>query len=235
MRVFKTTYKDKKGRTQKAAKWYVEFRDQLECVRRLPAFESKAASQELGRNLDKLVAYHKSSGGQTDPSITAWLTGLPRKTRERLVAIGLLNPERVAVSKALGDHLADWMETLKARGCSGRHVDLVVSRARKVTDGCGFRYFGEISGSKVLTFLNDLRADTEKRRGISTQTFNFYLQAVKQFCRWMVKDRRATESPVAHLDGLNVKTDRRHDRRALTVDELVLLLEATRGGQPDAE
>ena len=23
------------------------------------------------------------------------------------------------------------------------------------------------------------------------QTFNFYLQAVKQFCRWMVKDRRS--------------------------------------------
>src|SRR5437899_10696684 len=152
MRVFKTTYKDKKGRTREAAKWYVEFRDPLECVRRLPAFESKAASEELGRNLEKLVGYHKSSGGQIDPSLSRWLMGLPRKMRERLVAIGLLDPERVAVSKALADHLTDWTEALKARGCSARHVDLVVSRARKVIDGCGFRYYGDISGSKVLTF-----------------------------------------------------------------------------------
>jgi hypothetical protein len=48
-RVFKTTYKDAKGRTKEAAKWYVEFRDQLETVRRLPAFTSKAASEELVR------------------------------------------------------------------------------------------------------------------------------------------------------------------------------------------
>jgi hypothetical protein len=102
-----------------------------------------------------------------------------------------------------------WSEALKWKGCSGRHVDLVVSRARKVIDGCGFPYYGDISGSKVLSFLKDLRTDTEEKRGISAQTFNFYLQAIKQFCRWMVKDRRATESPVAHLDGLRVKTDRR--------------------------
>jgi integrase len=69
-----------------------------------------------------------------------------------------------------------------------------------------------------------------KKRGISAQTFNFYIQAIKQFCRWMVKDRRTTESPVVHLDGLNVKTDRRHDRRALTVKELIKLLDATLSG-----
>src|SRR5262249_41995256 len=52
----------------------------------------------------------------------------------------------------------------------------------------------------------------------------------KAFCRWMIKERRAAENPVAHLDGLNTKTDRRHDRRALTVDELVKLLNKTRSG-----
>jgi integrase len=61
--------------------------------------------------------------------------------------------------------------------------------------------------------------------GIGVQTSNFYLQAAKQFCRWMVRPaRRATESPLAHLSGLNVRSDRRHDRRAFTVDELLCLL-----------
>jgi len=46
----------------------------------------------------------------------------------------------------------------------------------------------------------------------------------------MVKDRRAAESPLVHLNGLNVKTDRRHDRRALSVDEVKMLLEKTHNG-----
>ena len=46
----------------------------------------------------------------------------------------------------------------------------------------------------------------------------------------MVKGRRASENPLAGLDGLNVRTDRRHDRRALTVDEARRLLAAAERG-----
>jgi integrase len=65
-------------------------------------------------------------------------------------------------------------------------------------------------------------------RGASVQTVNFYLQAVKQFCRWLVRDRRMGESPLTHLQGGNVKTDRRHDRRELDAEELRRLLAAAR-------
>src|SRR5262245_66289608 len=115
-RVFKTTYKDTKGRTREAAKWYVEFRDHLETVRRLPAFTSKPASEELGRNLVKLVGYFKGSGGQIDPALTTWLTTLPERTRERLVEIGLLPADRAATAKPLAKHLADFSMALAAKG-----------------------------------------------------------------------------------------------------------------------
>ena len=230
MRLFKPTYKDAKGKTREAAKWYCEFRDHRDTIRRLPAFPSKAASGELGRNLVKLVAYHKATGGQLDPALSDWLTELPQRTRDKLVKIGLLDAERVAVSKPLSGHLDDFSDALNAKGCSSRHVALVTGRAKRVIDGCGFGFYGDISASKVMSYLDGLRTDTEDKRGIGAQTFNFYLQAVKQFCRWMVKDRRASESPVAHLDGLNVRTDRRHDRRALSVKELRQLLDnATTG------
>jgi integrase len=65
-------------------------------------------------------------------------------------------------------------------------------------------------------------------QGASVQTTNFYLQAVKQFCRWMVKDRRMADNPLAHLSGGNVRMDRRHDRRELTEEELRSLLSAAR-------
>ena len=43
----------------------------------------------------------------------------------------------------------------------------------------------------------------------------------------MVQDHRTSESPIEHLKGLNVRTDRRHDRRTLEPDEIRRLLEAT--------
>src|SRR5207244_4404138 len=77
MRVFKTTYKDKSGQTRQAANWYVEIKDHLEHTRRLPAFVSKAASEEMGRNLVKLPERQDGSsarstspdGGRTDPPV----------------------------------------------------------------------------------------------------------------------------------------------------------------------
>ncbi len=137
MRVFKTTYKDRKGRTKEAAAWYVEFRDHLDTVRRLPAFPSKAASEEMGRNLEKLVAYHKASGGQTDPALTRFLAGLPAKTRERLVVLGLLAPERVAIGKRLADHLDDFGKALTGKGNTPFHVEVITKRAGASSRGAG--------------------------------------------------------------------------------------------------
>ncbi len=230
MRVYKSEYKDRNGEQRQAAKWYVEFRDHNQIRRRVPAFTSKVASEEMVRNLVKLVGYYKATGGQTDPALTRWLCDLPQKVRNKLITIGLVDPQHVAVSKPLLDHLEDFRKSLDAKGCSTRHVELVAARAKRVVDACGFRFFADISASRVMSYLHELRTDTEVKRGISAQTSNFYLQAIKQFCRWMIKDRRANESPVAHLDGLNVKTDRRRDRRALSVDELRMMLATTRRG-----
>lgn len=115
----------------------------------------------------------------------------------------------------------------------GQHLGS--AQSLRVIEGCHFATWADFSASRVVEYLHGLRADRTDahghvKRGISAQTFNFYVQAVKQFCRWMVKDRRAIESPVAHLNGLNAKTDRRHDRRALTVEQLRRLLDSTRQG-----
>jgi hypothetical protein len=65
-------------------------------------------------------------------------------------------------------------------------------------------------------------------RGVSVQTTNDYLSALKSFGRWLVKDRRTGENPFAHLEGGNARVDRRHDRRELDAGELRRLLEVTR-------
>lgn len=235
MRVFKSTYKDRKGKTTKTSNWYVEFRDHNHDVRRVPAFTSKAASEELGRSLDKLVAYHRATGGQIEPTLQKWLEQIPSAVFDRLVAIGLVDSERVAVKMPLTKHLDDYATALRAKGNSEKYVNLARARIDRVFAGCGFRYWGDISASKIMAFLGDLRKPVKESdketQGISAASFNYYLGSTKSFCRWMVKDRRATASPISHLDILNVRTDRRHDRRALTEQELRRLLDSARDGE----
>ncbi len=235
MRVFRSTYKDKAtGASKKTAKWYVEFTDHREVNRRIAGFKDKGQTQELGRKLELLVMY-RSNGSYPDVELQRWFESMPPTLVQKLATLGLLDNRWVSATRPLGDHLDDFREALQAKGNTNRHVELVISRARKVIVGCGFTYWSHIQASKVMTHLHDLRQDTTNndgqiKRGISNQTFNFYLQAIKQFCRWMVQDRRASESPVGHLHRMNVRTDRRHDRRAMSADELQLLLTTTETG-----
>src|SRR5690606_29871399 len=125
---------------------------------------------------------------------------------------------------------------LRAKGSSRRHIAQVRARAARVFDGCGFKFYADIEAGRVARYLEQLRTDEYDdegeriRRGISAQTSNFHLAAVRQFCRWMVRERRALEKHVNLLKRLNVRTERRHDRRALTVDELQRLLRAAEAG-----
>ena len=102
-----------------------------------------------------------------------------------------------------------------------------MSKINRIVKGCGFKTFTDIKLNKVESYLADLR---NNGKGISAQTYNWYRQAIKQFCNWMVQNDRATESPLTHLSGLDVKADRRHDRRALEIDEVRRLLETTKTG-----
>ena len=97
-------------------------------MRRLPAFTSKSASEEMGRNLVRLVEYHSGTGGQIDPTLSRWLTALPIQTREKLVSIGLLKAQRVAAGKPLGEHLDDWRQALTDRNNSPKHIRISFSR-----------------------------------------------------------------------------------------------------------
>jgi integrase len=58
----------------------------------------------------------------------------------------------------------------------------------------------------------------------SIETKNLHLQAVKSFAQWMVRDGRAAESPLAHLQGGNAAKDPKRVRRALSDEECAYLL-----------
>jgi len=235
MRVFKSTYRDEHGRTHQTQNWYIEFSDSRGRTRRIAAYTSKAASVELGRNLEKLASYARATGGQVDPALQGWVSSLTPDLLKKLASIGLVKSDRVAVNKPLKEHLQDYAKALSAKGGTAKHVDGTVGRVERVFEGCGFKHWDDITASGIQAFLDKLRQPTKQGEelvpGISAQTFNYYLGACKAFCRWMTKDRRAMFSPITHLEPLNVRVDRRRDRRALSEEELRKLVKAARNGE----
>lgn len=154
----------------------------------------------------------------------AMLSELVRKTERR--AAGLIDRFDEHRQRPIDAHLEDFRKHLQARRVGEAQVKLVVYRAERIIEACRVRILTDLSASRVQKFLADLRAD-----GKSIQTSNHYLRAIKQFSRWLVRDRRAGEDPLAFISMLNVATDRRHDRRPLTETEFTSLIAAATTGK----
>ena len=111
------------------------------------------------------------------------LNELVRKTERR--AAGLIDRFDDHRKQPIDTHLDEFRKHLQARRVSDAQVKLVVYRAERIIEACRVRILTDLSASRVQKFLADLRAD-----GLSIQTSNYYLRAIKQFSRWLVRDRR---------------------------------------------
>jgi len=164
----------------------------------VPAFTDKLASQQLEAKLVK---------------------------EAELAQAGVVDRYEEHRNKPLIEHINDFQQHLLAKGNTKDYVELVISRAKRTVCGCKFATWADIQPSRIQQYLMTLQNCGE---GISKRTSNFYLQAIKQFCRWMVQDKRADESPLEHLKVVRVlQTDIRHPRRALEPDEIRRLLETS--------
>jgi len=109
-------------------------------------------------------------------------------------------------------------ELAELLGIKPAAVTSLVKRHRLAATGSSKdRLFPKATAAALLS----LRAD-----GRSIRTSNFHLGAIKQFCRWLVQDKRMDDNPLAHLSVGNAKLDRRHDRRALPPAELQAVIQA---------
>ena len=168
----------------------------------------------------------KRRKGYTDRQATEALgvrleRGVARKVE------GITDPHEQHLKRPILEHVDDFQAHLEARRVSPGEVQGIANRLKKIVNQCGFQRIGELSPSKVELWLAELRG-----QGRSAQTCNHYLQSIKQFSRWLVRDGRMAANPLGHLEPFNVQVDRRHDRRALTGDELAHLVAAAQAGGP---
>ena len=138
---------------------------------------------------------------------------------------GLVDKYQQHRERPLSKHLDDFRDYLHNKGVTEQHYYLVFNRAKAVMDGCKFAFPNDLSASKVQEYLA-----ARRQGGLGIRSSNFYLQAAKQFLRWMVSDGRLPDNPLGFLRGLNPKLDVRHKRRALTTEEAAKLINTTANG-----
>ena len=224
MRIYQPNYRDKKtGRTRKQRKYWVEFRDHKGCKRRLPACARRQQAEAFGRQVQALLDC-QLSGDRLDDTLLAWLEGLPESVVRRLTEWDVIGTGRSSLAQPLAEHVQDFRDSLAGKDRTPQYVRETVRAVRQICQACGFLYWRHVEALSVERYVAELR----QQRELSARTYNQKLKAFKQFCAWMVRQRRASESLVRHLQALNVKTDRRRVRRALQVDEARKLLTVTR-------
>jgi hypothetical protein len=162
MNLYRPKFKDRKtGELRETTCWYVGFRDHHGMRQRFAGDVDEHSTAEFGRMLEDLVRCRKRAVLPKD-RLWNWLQGLPGEVQGRLVKLDLVDPEWLsAFYQAEGlsawiDEFEQWLGT--SRGKSGFrrnavHIGTTMARIRAIVDGCRFRTWGDITKSKVGTYL----------------------------------------------------------------------------------
>jgi site-specific recombinase XerD len=154
----------------------------------------------------------------------AMLNELVKKMERR--AAGLSDPTEDQRKRPLAEHVEEWQKYLLNKNNTEKHVGELVYKVRRIAKACAWQKITDIAAGQVVQCLADLR-----KQGLSIQTSNHHLRAVKQFGRWLVRDRRTHDDPLAHISMQNPRLDCRHRRRALLPDEFRRLAAAANVGR----
>ncbi len=152
--------------------------------------------------------------------------------KAELAAAGAVDPFEEHRECPLDDHLTDFETALAASGVTDKHAGDRLKCLRAYRDAVGARGLADLDATRAGAWLAGLRKTGErgeaKMRGRSARTVNRHIAALRQFGRWLVRERRLPFDPFVGLRPLNEAADRRHVRRSPTAEEVARIVEAAR-------
>jgi site-specific recombinase XerD len=202
----------KKGRDRKKKKkhalWYIDYFDHAGKRKTRKGFTDKSKTEQLAARLE--LQAHLRRTGMIDPQ------------QEELAKQRLSGVE---------EHLLEFEKSLRRRRNTTKHVCLIMSRVRRVVEGCEFKTLADIRAEKVECFLGESRDEED----FGHRTYNHYVQAFEQFCSWLSAKGRLATNPVVGLPRLNCETDVRRKRRALSPEDFGKLVQSARSSTEDIQ
>lgn len=147
--------------------------------------------------------------------------------RAELVRAGVLTQAESDASDCAGvplsRHFDAYERHLRVKGCDPRRISMLRRRLERIARECGFSRLNKMSAGSVEHWLV-----AQQDTGMGAATRNSYREAAVCFGNWCRRTRRLTHNPFADVPRADAKTNRRHQRRALTKAELTPLLKVAR-------
>ena len=176
---------------------------------------SQAALNELVKNVELLRA------GRAIPPLTEVSPIIRDKIREALQDSGQETKSDQLSRKPLKTLYGLYLEHLEASGKTEKHRKEVKRCLNVVTAECGFVFLRDICQPPVKEFIN-----RKKASGLSDRTVNVYVDRIRYFCNWAIKNNMLLNDPFAGFERLDEKTNRVREARSLTPEEVDRLLDA---------
>ncbi len=221
MKIYKP--KNSKGKTR--SKWYITFYH-LDKRRRVAVSTNRTATEKIATAVDGMLACN----GSLTPELQVFVSTMNPKLRDKLLDFGVITKDQVPTvsihaGKTLAGHVKDFSDSLRAKGNKASNITYVERALSRIFARCGFDSITDIDANTFYTTLADMRGDNFGER-----SFNRCLKSAKQMTRWLVRENRADSDPLKYLSCIT-QTEKRRQRRALTLDEQRRLIEATAKGK----
>jgi integrase len=155
----------------------------------------------------------------------AHLARLEAMERVALIRSGQLDPrdaERADHERApVLEHVREYINVLKQRGRSAKHVDRTHANLKAWVNACQLRTLVDVRAEVTVQWLNGL--------GVAARTRNYYRASVLAFCRWAADNNRVLRNPCPSslIPRKNEDADRRRLPRVMTPEEFNRLIETT--------
>jgi len=114
-----------------------------------------------------------------------------------------------------------YIEDLKASGRTAKHRKEAERCLNVVISECGFQFLKDICQPPVKDFINE-----KKALGLSDRTVNVYVDRLRYFCNWAMRNKLLASNPFVDFVRLDEQTNRVREARSLTPDEVDKLLQA---------
>lgn len=170
---------------------------------------------------------------QTDNLQLAWERLRLEQKRRHEEELGIRDRFTEAAEVPLSKHLEEWLATVEASGTTGKQLKALRNGVETLAEVAGWKRITDIDhDSAVLALAAIQKPGPGRPKGRSAQTRNHYRSHLRQFTAWAFAGGRLRADPLGRLERVDVSTDRRHDRRTPTDEEVARLFEALE--KPDA-
>ncbi len=129
----------------------------------------------------------------------------------------LPKPVREAAHRKLSEHLEDFIGDMRRRGKSEKYLANLEFRVGALIPGCGWESAKDVTADSFQSWRRE-------QKELSAKTANDYLEAIRCFFNWLIKNVCVQVNPLAWVEKVRTEGRETRQRRAFSGEEMRQLL-----------